>query len=102
MSNRKIGVVMAVHNAWPFLAQSIESILNQTFDDFEFVILDDRSTDGSVDLVREWPQRDSRIRFYESGKCLGLAGSSNYAISKSKAAIIARMDADDISHKNRL
>ena len=102
MSNPKISVVMPVHNARPFLTQSIESILNQTFEDFEFVILDDQSTDGSVDVVHEWVQRDSRIKLYQSGKRLGLAASSNYAISKSKAAIIARMDADDISNKNRL
>lgn len=102
MTNPKISVVMPVHNALPFLAQSIESILNQTYQDFEFVILDDCSTDGSVDVIHDWAKRDSRIRVYEGDKCLGLVGSSNDAVSKSKAGIIARMDADDISHPDRL
>ena len=93
---------MPVHNALPFLDQSIESILNQTYEDFEFVILDDHSTDGSVDVIREWAKRDPRIKLYQSEKCLGLAGSSNATVKKSKAAIVARMDADDISHPDRL
>jgi len=93
---------MPVHNALPFLAQSIESILNQTFEDFEFVILDDCSDDGSVDVIHEWAKRDPRIKVFEGEKCLGLTGSSNVAVSKSKAEIVARMDADDISHPDRL
>jgi glycosyltransferase involved in cell wall biosynthesis len=97
-----ISVAMPVHNASPFLARSIDSILSQSFKDFEFVILDDGSTDGSGAVVREWAQRDSRIRFYEGRECLGLSGSSNYVVSKCLAPIVARMDADDISHNDRL
>ena len=102
MTNPKISVVMPVRNALPFLDQSIESILNQTYEDFEFVILDDCSTDGSAEVIREWAKRDPRIKFYEGEQCLGLASSSNEAVSKSKAPIVARMDADDISHPDRL
>ena len=102
MSNPNLSVVMPVHNALPFLDQSIESILKQTYEDFEFVIFDDGSTDGSVEVSREWAKRDPRIKFYEGEKRLGLAGSSNEAVSKSQAAFIARMDADDISHPDRL
>ncbi len=93
---------MPVHNALPFLAQSIESILNQTYEDFEFVILDDCSTDGSVDVIHEFAKRDPRIKVHESETRLGLAGSSNDVVAKSNAAIFARMDADDISHPDRL
>ncbi len=57
---------MPVHNALPFLDDSIRSILNQTLADFEFVILDDGSTDRSADAVREWVRKDARIRFYQS------------------------------------
>jgi glycosyltransferase involved in cell wall biosynthesis len=98
----RISVVMPVHNALPFLDQSIKSILEQTLTDFEFVILDDASTDGSTEALREWSRRDKRIQLHESKKRLGLAGSSNEVVSKSQALIVARMDADDVAHPDRL
>jgi glycosyltransferase involved in cell wall biosynthesis len=102
MANPLISVVMPVHNALPFLSESISSILAQTFTDFEFVILDDASTDRSLELLREWARRDQRIQIHESKQRLGLAGSSNAVVSKARSAIIARMDADDIAHPDRL
>ena len=102
MPNPRISVVMPVHNALPFLDESIESILGQTLNDFEFVILDDASTDGSIELLREWARRDQRIRLHESTRRLGLAGSSNAVVAKAQAPIVARMDADDIAHPDRL
>ncbi|MCM3873828.1 MAG: glycosyltransferase family 2 protein [Pyrinomonadaceae bacterium] len=93
---------MPVHNGLPFLDESIRSILDQTLRDFEFVILDDASTDGSLELLREWSLRDSRIRLHESSKRLGLSGSSNAVVAKARAPIVARMDADDIAHPDRL
>lgn len=98
----RISVAMPVHNALPFLDASISSILDQTFTDFEFVILDDGSTDGSRSKIYQWAQRDSRIRVYENGTRAGLSGSSNFVISKCRASVIARMDADDVSHPERL
>jgi len=102
IANPLISVVMPVHNAVPFLDESINSILEQTLSDFEFVILDDASTDGSVELLREWSLRDKRIHLYESKKRLGLSGSSNAVTSMARAPIVARMDADDIAHPERL
>lgn len=93
---------MPVHNARPFLDASISSILDQTFPDFEFVILNDASTDGSDRALRDWEKRDARIRVIESKRKLGLAGSSNLVVSTSRAEIVARMDADDVSHPDRL
>jgi len=101
-ANPLISVVMPVHNALPYLGESIRSILEQTLSDFEFVIFDDASTDGSVELLREWSRRDSRIHLHESKKRLGLSGSSNAVVSKARAPIVARMDADDIAHPDRL
>jgi glycosyltransferase involved in cell wall biosynthesis len=97
-----ISVVMPVHNALPFLDESINSILGQTLSDFEFVILDDASSDGSVELLREWSTRDKRIHLHESKKPLGLAASSNAVVAKACAPLVARMDADDIAHPDRL
>ncbi len=101
-TNPLISVVMPVHNALPFLDESINSILEQTLSDFEFVILDDASTDGSAELLREWSLRDKRIHLHESKKRLGVCGSSNAVVSKAVAPIVARMDADDIAHPDRL
>lgn len=93
---------MPVCNARPFLDASINSILGQTLRDFEFVIFDDASTDGSVDVLREWSRRDDRIRLRESRQRLGLSGSSNAVVSMARAPILARMDADDVAHPDRL
>jgi glycosyltransferase involved in cell wall biosynthesis len=101
-TNPQLSVVMPVYNALPFLDQSIRSILEQTMTDFEFVILDDASTDGSTESLREWSGRDKRIRLHESTKRLGLSGSSNAVVSRARAPIVARMDADDIAHPDRL
>lgn len=97
-----ISVVMPVHNALPFLDESISSILKQTLTDFEFVIFDDSSTDGSVERLREWASRDQRISLYESKEQLGLSGSSNAVMTWARSAIVARMDADDVAHPDRL
>jgi len=97
-----ISVVMPVRNGIPFLHDSIKSILNQTFRDFEFVILDDNSTDESLDVLAEWAKKDDRIRINTSAKRLGLAASSNMVIAESRAPLIARMDADDLCEPDRL
>ena len=102
MKSPLISVVLPVHNGLPFLDQSISSILEQTFTDFELVILDDASTDGSDEVLRKWQARDDRIRLHRSVRKLGLVGSSNLVVSKASAAVIARMDADDVSHRDRL
>ncbi len=101
-ANPQISVVMPVHNAVPFLDHSIRSILEQTLTDFEFVILDDASTDGSSELLQEWSRRDARISLHRSNEKLGLSGSSNAVVAKARAGIVARMDADDVAHPDRL
>ena len=97
-----LSVVMPVRNAAPYLADSIASILNQTFTDFEFVILDDGSTDDSRAIVRDWARRDHRIRLVEGAATMGPAGSADRVVREARAPICARMDADDISHPDRL
>ena len=95
----RISVIMPVYNEQEYLKFSIESILNQTFSDFEFIIIDDGSTDDSVKIIGSY--NDSRIKFYKSEK-KGIVKQLNYGISIAKAPIIARMDADDISECSRL
>lgn len=93
---------MPVYNCLRFLDDSVNSILAQTFTDFEFVILDDASSDGTLERLREWSARDKRIRLFESNQRLGLSRSSNAVVAKARAAIVARMDADDVAHPDRL
>jgi glycosyltransferase involved in cell wall biosynthesis len=96
-----LSVVMPARNALPYLDAAVESILAQSFGDFEFVIRDDGSTDGTRERLRHWAGKDSRIRLFE-GEKLGPAGSSNWVVRQARAPLIARMDADDVSRPDRL
>ena len=95
----KISVLMPVYNAEKFLHEAIDSILNQTFGDFEFIIINDASTDNSKQLILSY--QDSRIRYYENKTNLGVAKTLNKGLGLAKGKYIARMDADDISLPNR-
>jgi hypothetical protein len=98
----RVAVVMPVRNAARYLDASIASVLGQTHADFEFIALDDASTDGSTDILASWAARDRRLRVERSARPLGVVESSNRVVLASRAALVARMDADDISHPERL
>lgn len=98
----KISVIMPVYNAGKFLPESIESILGQTFNNFEFIIVDDASTDNSWEIIKEYANKDNRIKAFQNNKNLGVSKTTNIAISKTQAKYLARMDADDVSFPNRL
>lgn len=100
-NNCVISVLMPVYNTpEAFLRKSIESILNQTFEKFEFIILNDASNDITVRILREY--KDNRIRLIDNEYNMGLSGCLNKGISLAKGKYIARMDSDDIAHKKRL
>ena len=99
--NPKVSVIMPVYNQEKFLKQSIDSILNQTFKDFELIIINDRSTDKTKDILNKYAQKDLRIRvFFQENQ--GCTKSLNYGIKQAKGEYIARQDADDISLPKRL
>ncbi len=100
----EISVVMSIYNEpEEYIKQSIESILNQTFKNFEFIILLDNPNNKIAEkLIRSYLKVDKRILFIKNKKNLGLTKSLNKAIKFSKGKFIARMDADDISHPDRL
>jgi glycosyltransferase involved in cell wall biosynthesis len=98
----RLSVVMPVKNALPYLDAAIESILGQSFPDFEFVICDDGSRDGSAERCRIWAARDNRIQLFERLSSLGPSGSSNWAVTAARGSVIARMDADDVARSDRL
>jgi len=94
-------VVMSVYNAEEYLAEAIESILNQTYRSFEFIIINDGSTDKSLEVIKKYEQGDDRI-ILVSRENRGLPYSLNEGILLAKGKYIARMDADDISLSTRL
>ena len=94
-----ISVVMSVYNADRYLRESVKSILDQSFDNFEFIIINDGSTDSSMKILQSFS--DPRIRLITQEN-KGIAASLNEAISLARGRFIARMDADDISLPNRL
>ncbi|MGE5390805.1 MAG: glycosyltransferase family 2 protein [Deltaproteobacteria bacterium] len=95
-----VTVLMAVYNGQKYLGETIESILSQSLKDFEFIIIDDASTDKSRILAEGF--HDKRIRVVSNSKNLRLAGSLNRGIHLARGKYIARMDADDISLPLRL
>lgn len=95
----KISVVMSVYNGEKYLQEAIESILTQTYSDFEFIIIDDCSTDDSVKIIESYDDR--RIRLIRNKHNLRLPASLNKGIKMATGKYIARMDADDISMPDR-
>ncbi len=97
----RVSVVMAVYNGERYLREAVESILGQTFTDFEFIIIDDGSQDHSLSILQDLSQKDRRIRIIENRENLGLSASLNKGIRAARGEYIARMDADDISNPER-
>ncbi|HSA06013.1 MAG TPA: glycosyltransferase [Candidatus Gastranaerophilales bacterium] len=98
--NPKISVLMPVYNGAKYLKEAIDSILAQSFKDFEFLIINDASTDNSAEIIKSYS--DNRINFLNNEKNIGLAASLNKGLDIAKGEYIARMDQDDISLPQRL
>jgi len=100
MRDPLVTVLMPVYNAEKYLREAIDSILNQTFRDYEFLIIDDGSTDESNSIIKSY--KDERIRLIENGQNIKLIATLNKGIDLARGKYIARMDADDISLPERL
>ena len=96
-----VSVLMGVHNGLPYLPEAVESILRQTFADFEFIIIDDGSTDGSGEWLETKAKEDPRIRLVRQVN-IGLTKSLNRGLALARGEFIARMDGDDIALPQRL
>ena len=97
-----VSVVMPTYNRHGILPKSIESILNQTYKNFEFIIVDDGSTDGSIDLLKAYAEADPRIKIIQNETNKGIAYSRNRGTDAAKGKYIAIMDSDDYSLPKRL
>ncbi|TDE46047.1 glycosyltransferase family 2 protein [Flavobacterium rhamnosiphilum] len=95
----KITVLMPVYNCELYIKEAVDSILSQTFDDFEFLIIDDASTDKTVGIIKTY--NDSRIKLIEKIVNTGYTNSLNYGLTIAHGEYIARMDGDDISLPTR-
>jgi len=100
--SKKVTVLMAVYNGQKYLAEAIESVLNQTLTDFEFLIIDDASTDKTPEILKFFVEKDQRIVIFRNEINIGLTKSLNIGLKKARAKYIARLDADDIALPDRL
>lgn len=96
-----VSVAMAVYDAAPYLAAAIESILAQSFTDFELITVDDGSRDGSLEILERYAARDSRMTVIARPHA-GIVATRNVALAATRADLVAVMDADDIAHPERL
>jgi glycosyltransferase involved in cell wall biosynthesis len=96
----KVTVLTTIYNGKAYLNEAIESVLNQTYSDFEFLIIDDTSTDNSVEIINSY--QDPRIRLFKNEKNIGQTASLNIGLGLSMGKYIARLDQDDVCLPKRL
>lgn len=101
-STPEVSVVTATYGDGPYLTQAVESILNQTFGDFEYIIIDDGSVDETPEILAEYAARDARIFACRHERNMGRAVSRNHALELARGKWVAIFDGDDISHPRRL
>ncbi|MBU0597098.1 glycosyltransferase [Patescibacteria group bacterium] len=97
-----VSVLISVYNGEKYIKQAVESILNQTEEDWEMVIINDASTDKSPEIILELANHEPRIKFITNEKNLGLTKSLNRGLKECEGEYIARLDADDVSNRERL
>lgn len=100
MSTPRVSVIMPVFNTERFIAASIESVLAQTFADFELILVDDGSTDRSREIIQSY--RDPRVRAFRNPQNLGAAGAKNHALQHAQSEVLAFLDSDDLADQTRL
>ena len=97
-----VSVLMPAYNAEKYIAEAIESILSQTYTDFEFIIADDCSTDKTSQIIEKYQQRDQRIHLLKNQINLGIAKTRNILLRQSQGTYIAWLDSDDTALEKRL
>jgi glycosyltransferase involved in cell wall biosynthesis len=97
----RVSVITTVYNGEAYVDRAIPGILAQSFDDLEFILVDDGSTDSTPEILRDLARRDPRVRIFAPGR-LGFAAAVNYGILQARGEYIARQDFDDCSYPDRL
>jgi len=99
--NPRLSIIMAAYDAAPYVSAAVESVLTQTYHDFELVVVDDASTDGTWDQLAALQARDDRIRLFRNDENRGIALTLNRGIDLSRGELLGRMDADDVADDDR-
>lgn len=98
-----VSIITPCHNAEKFIGETIESVLKQTYDNWELIVVDDGSTDGSADIVKRYQEGDSRIKYFRIDKASGSPSKPrNLGIENSKGNYIAFLDSDDLWLEDKL
>lgn len=97
-----VSVITPVYNGENTISKTIESVINQTFNDFEMIIVDDISTDNTKKIVEKYTKQDKRIKYFALRKKGGASVARNYAINKAKGRYIAFLDGDDLWYPDKL
>jgi glycosyltransferase involved in cell wall biosynthesis len=99
---QKVSVMMPAYNVEKYIGEAIESVLNQTFQDFELVILDDGSTDSTYEIMQAYAQKSDKIRLLQNDQNRGLSYTRNRLLEEAQGEYLAILDSDDISFPDRL
>ena len=98
----RLSVGLPVYNSSAYVAESIEAILGQTFEDFELIISDNASTDGTGDICQRYVKQDSRVRYFRQPKNIGLAPNHNFCVAKAGGALFKWAAGDDLYARDLL
>lgn len=102
MENKLISIITPMYNGEATIAQTIESVLNQTYPQWEMIIVDDCSTDNSAELVHSYEKKDNRIRYYRLETNSGVAAARNKAVEMARGRYLAFLDCDDLWYETKL
>lgn len=102
MSKTLVSIIMGVYNEEKTLERCLDSIIAQTYDNWELIVCDDCSIDGTISILKKYIKKDNRIKLLRNKKNMRLAASLNKCLGVAKGKYVARMDADDISLPDRL
>lgn len=101
-SKKLVSVIMPCFNSASFLAEAIQSVLNQSFKDFELIVIDDCSTDSTSILMDYFVRKDKRVKYLKNNKNMGISYSRNRGVREAQGRFIAVMDSDDLMSPDRL
>lgn len=101
-NNPLVSIVIPVHNGEKYIREALDSCINQDYPTLEIIVVDDKSTDNTLNILREYEQKDERITVIAAEKQNGLGNVINIGIRASKGSYLARMDADDVMYPSRI
>ena len=102
MDKEKVSIIVPMYNAEKFIGKTIESVLSQTYENWEMLIMNDVSTDNSLAVVNEYAKKDDRIKVVNTEKNMGVVKGRNHLIDLANGKYIAFLDADDYWHSQKL